>query len=146
MLGDIAELLLTGKKELDHDELEGNSKAGDDGAQPSEAKKVALQLSEAQTNRLRAQGFAVLDMLEEERVRDLVIISHLQTATKAFDQLAADSTADAVEATNRVVFKCMDEASILRLTHSAVLIAEKVALKSEGTISPRGCPRFYGNL
>ena len=90
------------------------------------------QESQAQTARLYTQTILVLDVLEDERVHDLLILEHNTTALKALSQARDHPTsASAVEAADKVAIKAMGEASLVRLHNSLLLIAEKAVKRSE---------------
>ena len=70
----------------------------------------------------------VLDMLEEECVRDLRILEHTQAAS---DSLEADPSAGKAMAP-----EAMGNASPVRLNSSLLLIAQKMAEKSARKVGP----------
>lgn len=128
----IAELL------SDDDKDEGGS--GDDGADadgPAEDEEEDTKVSPAQMARLYSQAVAVLDVLEEERMRDLLIVEHTRTALIALEQ-HLDSSSSAAQSTAAEILakKAMEEASIVRLNNSLMPIAEKVSEKSARKFYP----------
>ena len=70
----------------------------------------------------------VLDMVEEERVRNLLILEHTQAAS---DSLEADSSAGKAMAQ-----EAMENTSVVRLNSSLLLIAQKVAERLTRKVGP----------
>lgn len=130
-MGGIGELLLNDKDE------EGS---GDDGANadgPAEDREEYTKVSPAQMVRLYSQTVAVLDVMEEERVRDLLILVHAKTALSALENhLESSRSAAQSTAAENVAKDAMEEASLLRLNNSLLLMAEKVSEKSVRKYSP----------
>ena len=123
LLGGVGELLLDEDK--DDRDLGGEEDAKDG---PGE--------SLAQTNRLYTQTVLVLDVFEEERVRDLLILEHSMVAFKALASTRdPNCSAAGAEAADKVAHDAMEEASVVRLNNSLVLIAGRAAETSEGKLS-----------
>ena len=84
--------------------------------------KAACEISDAQQARLYLQAVTVLDMLEEARVRDLLILEHTQAAS---DSLEADPSVR-----KAMSQETMENVSLVRLNSSLLLIAQKMAERS----------------
>ena len=121
---------LLGVEDKDSGDLEDGEDAAD--GPRSAMSGDSEQESQAQTARLYTQTILVLDVLEDERVHDLLILEHNTTALKALSQARDHPTsASAVEAADKVAIKAMGEASLVRLHNSLLLIAEKAVKRSE---------------
>lgn len=68
----------------------------------------------------------MLDLLEEEHVRDLLIVEHTPVALKVVEFTGAASSDAVPNAAKTVAEEAMEEASLVRLTNSFLLIAGKV--------------------
>ncbi|MEP6150093.1 MAG: hypothetical protein ABJ201_21930, partial [Nisaea sp.] len=123
-----------GVAELLFDDDKDESRSGDDGDDadgPPQDGEEDTKVSPAQMARLYSQAVAVLDALEEERVRDLLIVEHTRTALIALEQ-HLDSSRSAAQSTTAddLAKEAMEDASLVRLENSLLLIAEKVSEKS----------------
>ena len=134
MLGDIAELLHT-----DDECAVGEEGGGDaeDGAHPAGADALPPQASATQRNRLFNQAMAVMEVLQQQRDRDVLRLIELEHAKRATDDPAATTTRAAQQALEAKVFKHMDEASLIRLRVSMLEIAESVARVAGVEYKPR---------
>ena len=90
--------------------------------------EAACEISDAQQARLYPQAVTVLDMLEEESVRDLLILEHTQAAS---DSLEADPSAG-----KDMAQEAMENASLVRLNSSLLLIVQKVTERSARKVGP----------
>ena len=81
------------------------------------------KVSAAQVTRVVAQAMAVVDLLEEVRLRDLLIAENIRIALAALSR--------AGEAAEIVAKKALDDTSLVRLTNSLLLLAEKVSEKMD---------------
>ena len=112
-------------------EAEHGSDAGDgttaDGPDPREEDSAA-PISLAQLRRLNFQMVAVQGVLEEARTRDLLVEIHLKTALKEMSK--SGDTAD------KAAMKALDDASLVRLDNSLLLIAQRVSEKMQKRFVP----------
>lgn len=79
---------------------------------------------------------AVMGVLEEQRVQDFLTLEQLRGARWAADPMGANTMPPAQNATDGVVHNCLNEASLVRLRHSLLLIAEKVAIEANLAYNP----------
>ena len=110
-------------------EDDGNSGNGTtaDGLDPREVDSAALT-SLAQIRRLNCQALAVHGVLEEARTWDLLVEIHLKTALEELSK--SGDTAD------KAAMKALDDASLVRLNNSLLLIAERVSEKMRKRFAP----------
>ena len=123
--------LLTGVEDLllDEDKVENGSVVDEalaDGLDEHEVEDP--KISAAQHKRLLAQTMAVLDLLEEARLRDVLIRNHVTTALGAVSQ-----SSDAGEQVSRTA---LHDASLVRLDNCLLLIAERVSVRMEKKYAP----------
>ena len=96
----------------DQDDRGAEDSAAAGGKMPSQGEsEAACEVSDAQQARLYLKAVTVLDMLEEERVRDLLILKYTQVAS---DSLEADPSAG-----KAMTQKAMENASLVRLNNYA---------------------------
>ena len=79
-------------------------------------------------NNLYLPAVTVLDMLEEERARKFLILEYTQAAS---DSLEADPSAGKAMAQ-----EAMENASLVRLNSSLLLISQKLAERSARKVGP----------
>ena len=132
LLGDISNLLFDEEQSGDDDE-DARGTADAAAVEGGEDETV----SKAQLSRLYSQAIVVLEVLEEERTRDLLISMHTSAAYRALCTAHDSSKSFAqVKAAEDVAREAMDEASIVRLDNSLLLIAEKSAKNVLCKVSP----------
>ena len=125
LVGKVNDLLFDDNQ--DDRDTEDSADAG--GETPSrDESKAACEFSDAQQTRLYLQAMTVLDMVEEERLRDLLILEYTQAAS---DSLEADPSAGKAMAQ-----EAMENASLVRLNSSLLLIAQKVAKRFARKVGP----------
>ena len=123
VMGRVEELL------FDNDKC-NNGSSGDgattDGLATTQTEDTGV--SAAQMARLFAQAMAVMDVLEEVLVRDVLIKDHITTALGALSQGS--------DAGDKVAKTSLEEASLLRLNNSLLLIAGRVSEKMDKKYAP----------
>lgn len=119
------------------DDQTGDEDARDTADGPAEKGGEEETMSAAQLSRLYAQAVVVLEVLEEERTRDLLIEVHTNEAFRAI-RMAHESpgTTARVKAAEHVAKKAMEEASLVRLDNSLLLIAERSAKRTMCKVTP----------
>lgn len=129
LLGNVGDLLWDENK----DDGEGVAADGPGAAEDGEGAKV----SPTQKARLYAQTVAVLDVTEEENVRDQLILEHNKQALEVLEQAhnAASSPAQ-IKAADELAGELLETASVVRFQNSLLLIAEKAAETAERRFSP----------
>ena len=121
-IGRLRECLLANVDELllDDDICEGESEDGGAtaaGIADHGAEKATLSAS--QTKRLVVQAMAVLEVMEEVRVRNVLVRDHLRTALGALSQNS--------DAGDQVAKTALEDVSLVRLHNSLLLVAERVS-------------------
>eukprot|EP00904_Undaria_pinnatifida_P013597 jgi/Undpi1/9368/HiC_scaffold_26.g11826.m1 len=121
-IGRLRECLLANVNELllDDDICEGESEDGGAaaaGIADHGAEKATLSAS--QTKRLVVQAMAVLEVMEEVRVRNVLVRDHLRTALGALSQNS--------DAGDQVAKTALEDVSLVRLHNSLLLVAERVS-------------------
>ena len=83
--------------------------------------------SATQRNRLFSETMSIMEVVQEQRDRDLLQLSELEDAKRVTDNTEATASLATQKAVEAKVFKHMDEASRIRLRFSLLEIAEGVA-------------------
>lgn len=92
---------------------------------------ISSTLSGAQVERLLQQAMATTEVLKELQCRSKLQLAHLQDAYQACLAADAEGISRSQEQADKKVLECMEEASLIRLNNSLVLIAARV-VESEG--------------
>ena len=125
LVGKVNDLLF----DEDQDDRGAEDSAAAGGETPSQGEsEAACKISDSQQARFYLQAVTVLDMLEEEHVLDLLILEHTQAAS---DSLEVDPSAGKAMAQ-----EAMENASLVRLNSSLLLIAQKVVERYARKVGP----------
>ena len=116
---------------------EGGGGDAEVGAHPPGADKLPPEVSATQRNRLYNQAMAVMEVLQQQRDRDLLRLIELESAKRAVDDPTATTTSAAQQALQANVFKHMDEASLIRLRFSLLENTESFACVAGVKCKPR---------
>eukprot|EP00904_Undaria_pinnatifida_P008389 jgi/Undpi1/4680/HiC_scaffold_18.g08034.m1 len=124
LLGDITELLHA------DDECSAGERDGMDaeaGGHLAGADALPPGASATQRNRLFSQAMSVMEVVQQQRDRDLLQLGELEDAKRVADTTKATASLATQKTVEAKVFKHMDEASRIRLRFSLLEIAAGVA-------------------
>lgn len=107
--------MLGGIDELLSDDTDDDSGGDGDTADGPAPYGEDTELTFTQIERLYSQAAAVLGVLKEERVRDLVIVEHNKVAFIAIEEAHDARTSAQINAAEKVAHDATNEASLVRL-------------------------------